>query len=201
MMQLAQKRTKKEFFDSKGNRMNLDELDSAKQWISEHFLFMDYRRDSPSEIEGILDIASNAVMQMGCRILVVDPYNYIELSKGGKETDEISALLTKVQQWAKSHDAHVFFIAHPTKVGSDGRNQKIVPTGNDVSGSAAWYAKADLGWTLWRDPHDIDPPEVHIWKIRWSWIGNHGVCPLKFDRDIGVWSDYVPSADNDDWDF
>jgi|TARA_R110000824_G_scaffold103096_1_gene245103 twinkle protein len=201
MMQLAQKRTKKEFFDSKGQRMNLDELDSAKKWIDEHFLFMDYRRNSPSKIDGILDVASSAVMQMGCRILVIDPYNYIELSKNGKETDEISGLLTSVQQWAKSHDAHVFFIAHPTKVGGDGRGQKIVPTGNDVSGSAAWYAKADLGWTLWRDQHDIDPPEVHIWKVRWSWIGNHGVCPLKFDRTVGVWSDYNPSEDSEDWDF
>ena len=201
MMQLAQKRTKLQFFDEDGQRMNLEELDSAKKWIDEHFLFMDYRRDGPTDIDGILDIASSAVMQMGCRILVIDPYNYLTMPVSAKETDEISGMLTRVQQWAKSHDAHVFFIAHPTKIGGDGRGQKIVPTGNDVSGSAAWYAKADIGWTLWRDPENIEPPELHIWKIRWSWIGNHGVCPLKFNRSVGVWSDYNASVDGDDWEF
>ena len=201
MMQLAQKRTKLQFFDEDRERMNVEQLDAAKKWIDDHFLFMDYRRDGPTDIDGILDIASSAVMQMGCRILVIDPYNYLTLPNSAKETDEISGMLTRVQQWAKSHDAHVFFIAHPTKVNGDGRGHKVVPTGNDVSGSAAWYAKADIGWTMWRDPQNIEPSELHIWKIRWSWIGNHGYTPLKFNRSIGVWSDYNTSADDTDWDF
>ena len=201
MMQLAQKRTKLQFFDEDGERMNVEQLDSAKKWLDDHFLFMDYRRDGPTDIDGILDIASSAVMQMGCRILVIDPYNYLTMPASAKETDEISGMLTRVQQWAKSHDAHVFFIAHPTKVNGDGRGHKVVPTGNDVSGSAAWYAKADIGWTMWRDPQNIEPSELHIWKIRWSWIGNHGYTPLKFNRSIGVWSDYNTSQDDTDWDF
>jgi twinkle protein len=201
LMQLAQKLTKRPFFEGSENRMTPEERDHAQAWLKEHFLFMDYRRDGPTTIEGILDIASTAVMRMGCRILVIDPYNYITLSNNSKETDEISSLLTQVQQWAKSHDAHVFFIAHPTKISPDRRGSKVVVSGHDIAGSAAWFAKADIGITLWRDPHDIDPPEAHVWKVRWSWVGKHGVCPLKFDRSIGHWSDYAPSFDDDDWDF
>ena len=201
LMQLAQKLTKRPFFEGSEHRMTPEERDHAQAWLKEHFLFMDYRRDGPTTIEGILDIASTAVMRMGCRILVIDPYNYITLSNTSKETDEISSLLTQVQQWAKSHDAHVFFIAHPTKISPDRRGSKVVVSGHDIAGSAAWFAKADIGITLWRDPHDIDPPEAHIWKVRWSWVGRHGVCPLKFDRSIGHWSDYAPSFDDDDWDF
>ena len=201
LMQLAQKLTKRPFFEGGEQRMTPEERDHAQAWLKEHFLFMDYRRDGPTTIEGILDIASTAVMRMGCRILVIDPYNYITLSNNAKETDEISSLLTQVQQWAKSHDAHVFFIAHPTKISPDRRGSKVVVSGHDIAGSAAWFAKADIGITLWRDPHDIDPPEAHVWKVRWSWVGRHGVCPLKFDRSIGHWSDYAPSFDDDDWDF
>ena len=201
LMQLAQKLTKRPFFEGSEHRMTPEERDHAQAWLKEHFLFMDYRRDGPTTIEGILDIASTAVMRMGCRILVIDPYNYITLSNNSKETDEISSLLTQVQQWAKSHDAHVFFIAHPTKISPDRRGSKVVVSGHDIAGSAAWFAKADIGITLWRDPHDIDPPEAHVWKVRWSWVGKHGVCPLKFDRSIGHWSDYAPSFDDDDWDF
>ena len=201
LMQLAQKLTKRPFFEGGEQRMTPEERDHAQAWLKEHFLFMDYRRDGPTTIEGILDIASTAVMRMGCRILVIDPYNYITLSNNSKETDEISSLLTQVQQWAKSHDAHVFFIAHPTKISPDRRGSKVVVSGHDIAGSAAWFAKADIGITLWRDPHDIDPPEAHVWKVRWSWVGKHGVCPLKFDRSIGHWSDYAPSFDDDDWDF
>ena len=201
LMQLAQKLTKRPFFEGGEQRMTPEERDHAQAWLKEHFLFMDYRRDGPTTIEGILDIASTAVMRMGCRILVIDPYNYITLSNNSKETDEISSLLTQVQQWAKSHDAHVFFIAHPTKISPDRRGSKVVVSGHDIAGSAAWFAKADIGITLWRDPHDIDPPEAHVWKVRWSWVGRHGVCPLKFDRSIGHWSDYAPSFDDDDWDF
>jgi len=202
IMQLAQKLTKRPFFDGNGQRMSPEERDHAQRWLNEHFLFMDYRRDGPTTIDGILDIASAAVMRMGCRILVIDPYNHLTLSNNLKETDEISGLLTQVQQWAKGHDAHVFFVAHPTKVSPDRRmGRKTVVTGHDIAGSAAWFAKADIGMTLWRDPHDIDPPEAHIWKVRWSWIGKHGVCPLKFDRSVGCWSDFTPSLDGEDWDF
>tara|TARA_R110002020_G_scaffold59388_1_gene161915 strand:- start:3014 stop:4756 length:1743 start_codon:yes stop_codon:yes gene_type:complete len=201
LMQLAQKLTKRPFFEGTGQRMTREERDHAQAWLKDHFLFMDYRRDSPTTIEGILDVASSAVMRMGCRILVIDPYNYLSLSNNQKETDEISGLLTQVQQWAKSHDAHVFFIAHPTKISPDRRGAKVVVTGHDIAGSAAWFAKADIGITLWRDPHDEEPPEAHVWKVRWSWIGRHGVCPLKFDRSIGHWSDLSPSFDEDDWEF
>jgi hypothetical protein len=79
----------------------------------------------------------------------------------------------------------------------------VIVSGHDIAGSAAWFAKADIGITIWRDPHDVEPPEAHIWKVRWSWIGRHGVCPLKFDRSAGFWSDFAPTFDEneEDWDF
>lgn len=202
MAQLAQKVTNRPFFDGPSSRMTTEERDFASEWINDNFMFMDSRRDGPNTIRGILDVASSAVMRMGCRILVIDPYNHIRLNSGPKETDAISDMLTSVQRWARDHEAHVFFVAHPTKVAPDRRTgKKVVVTGHDIAGSASWFAKADIGLTAWRHPQDAEPPEAHIWKIRWSWIGKHGVCPLHFDKITGRWDDFGPAHDDYDWDF
>lgn len=196
MAQLAQKLIGKPFFGVE--RMSQDEAYMAEEWINEHFMFMDSSKGGPTDIDGILDAASAAVMRMGCRVLVIDPYNYIETSRDRSETDSISYMLTKIRMWAKRHDAHVFFVAHPTKVSERG---KYICTGLDVSGSAAWFAKTDIGLTAWRHFRDAEPPEAHVWKIRWGWMGKLGSCKLTHDPQVGTWrdADYVP--DDFDWDF
>ena len=203
MAQLAQKLMDKPFFEGISTRMKTEAKDYAYEWIDQHFLFMDHTRDGPTTIDGILKVASVSVMQMGCRILVIDPYNFIELPPSDRETDSISKMLTKVQKWAKSHDAHVFFIAHPTKIAPDRRSEKkVIITGHDIAGSAAWFAKADLGITVWRHPQDMEPSEFHCWKVRWGWIGKNGYCRLNFDRATGRWSDHAREpVDDEQWDF
>ena len=157
MAQLAQKICNRPFFKGTSTRMSAEERDFSADWIKENFMFMDSRRDSPNDIKGILSTASAAVMRMGCRILVIDPYNHIKLNHGQRETDAISEMLTSVQQFARDHACHVFFVAHPTKLPPDRRgDKKVVVTGHDVAGSAAWFAKADIGMTVWRHPRDED---------------------------------------------
>ncbi len=203
MAQLAQKLMDQPFFEGPSTRMECSKKDYAHEWLDEHFLFMDHSLDGPSTIEGILDTASAAVMRLGCRLLVIDPYNFIEMPSEERETDAISKMLTKIQKWAKSHDVHVFFIAHPTKVSPDRRSdKKVLITGHDIAGSAAWFAKADLGITAWRHPQDLEPPECHVWKVRWGWIGRNGHCKLNFDKATGRWTDFVrEEVDDGRWDF
>ena len=200
MAQLAQKLVDMPFFEGVSTRMEEAKKDYAFEWVNDHFMFMDHTMDGPTTIDGILDVASASVMQIGSRCLVIDPYNFIELPSADRETDAISRMLTKVTKWAKSHDAHVFFIAHPTKLSQDRRSQKkLVVTGHDIAGSAAWFAKADIGLTAWRHPTDMQPPEAHIWKVRWGWIGKHGSCQLNFDKATGRWSDYTKEPESHDW--
>ena len=91
--------------------MTQEEVEFTREVMQDNFVFMDNRSGGASDIDSILRKASECVLRYGSRILVIDPYNYIDMG-GGKETDAISQMLTKVQQWAKNHDAHVFFIAH-----------------------------------------------------------------------------------------
>jgi len=203
LAQLSQKLVDLPFFEGPTPRMSREQRDWAVEFCEEHFLFMDHSRQGPSTIEGILEVASKAVMRQGSRVLVIDPYNFIEMPPHEKETDAISKMMTTVQKWARASDAHVFFIAHPTKMSPDARasEKKVIVTGHDISGSAAWFAKADMGLTIWRHPQDEQPPEAHIWKCRWSWLGRHGSCQLGFDRVTGRWTDYLPErGDPDYWD-
>ena len=203
MAQLAQKLMDRPFFEGISTRMEHEKKDYAYEWMDEHFLFMDHTLDGPTTIDGILDTASAAVMQIGCRVLVIDPYNFIELPPSDRETDSINKMLTLIQKWAKSHDVHGFFIAHPTKLSPDRRSdKKVVITGHDIAGSAAWFAKADLGITAWRHQRDEEPPECHVWKVRWGWIGTNGYCQLDFDRATGSWTDHIrEEVDDARWDF
>jgi hypothetical protein len=66
-----------------------------------------------------------------------------------------------------------------------------------ISGSAAWFAKADLGVTVHRGEDDV---EVHCWKCRFKWVGKQGVTNLDYDLLSGRYSDkprvkeYAPDA-------
>tara|TARA_R110002020_G_scaffold31298_3_gene97786 strand:- start:6741 stop:8495 length:1755 start_codon:yes stop_codon:yes gene_type:complete len=201
--QLSQKITDRPFLpEHNTTRMSYEEMEFAKDMIKDNFAFMDNRSGGASDIDTILDKASECVMRHGSRILVIDPYNYIQVSRSLRETDAISQMLTKVQQWSKNHDAHTFFIAHPAKLNSERRTgKKVVVTGADISGSHTWFSKADIGLTVWRHPNDEEPPEAHVWKVRWSWIGKHGSCPLHYDTITGRWHPFGPAFDDYDWDF
>jgi twinkle protein len=195
--QLAEKLTGRPFFKGPNLRMSEHERDWALHLINKHFAFMDYRRGGPSDIDGILERASAAVMRMGSRLLVIDPYNYITLDRHEKmETDIISDMLTQVQQWAKQHDCHVMFVAHPAKRFNQA-GDSYVPTGHDIAKSAAWYAKADIGLTVTRDVQR-GTQTAHVWKMKWSWMGKQGRVDLGFDPVSSRWFDIDPMSE-DDW--
>lgn len=199
--QLAQKLTSKAFFKAENGveRMTKDEMEASLEWIRDNFQFMDATKGGPTDIDGILSVASAAVMRMGCRVLVIDPYNYITVDRSGLETDAISETLTKIQQWARSHDAHVFFIAHPAKPSDRGRG-KYVCTGLDVAKSMAWYAKADIGITAWRSENNDS--ELHAWKVRWSWMGTPGHTKLCHNPTSSTWVGCDNGIPEDyDWSF
>jgi twinkle protein len=106
------------------------------------------------------------------------------------ETEWVSELLSRLRLFAQAHDIHIWFVAHPRKMQADANGDYPPPKGYDISGSAAWYAKADCGITVHR-PDRIygKTSEIHMWKCRHSWIGKEGVAELVFDRNT---SQYLP---------
>ena len=71
-----------------------------------------------------------------------------------------------------------------------------VPTGHNVSGSAAWWAKCDLGITVHRGNEGV---EIHCWKARMKWIGQMGMTILKYNVLTGTYVDFPDDQSQGDF--
>jgi twinkle protein len=170
----------KRFFEG-AHRMSQQEKDDAFKWVKDHFLFLDSEGVEPSTIDSIIERARAAVARIGIRGLVIDPYNYIDNGKGQAETEFISGMLTRVQAFAKAYGVHVWFVAHPSKITRSGMDLPR-PDGMAISGSMAWWAKADCGITVHRAKPNV---EIAVWKCRYRWIGQQGETTLAYDKTTG----------------
>jgi len=194
---LAEKITGKPFFSGPRERMSREELREAKKFINDHFVFLEQRDGSPIGVNNLIDRCREAILRLGCRGVVIDPFNYIELKSSDKEHASISAMLTRIASFARAFDVHVWFVAHPAKMypGQDGKTP--VPKGMSISGSAAWFAKCDLGLTVHRSGNYGDhQPEIHCWKSRFKWVGKIGMVKLNYDVPTGIFSEV-----DENWDF
>ena len=188
---LAEKVTGKPFYDGLGPRMTEEELEEAIAFINEHFVFLESKDGGMSTIDSVIERTKQAVMRLGVRGLIIDPYNYIEQS-GSEEHNSISHMLSRITAFAKAHGIHVWFVAHPQKMYPREDGTYAVPKGMNISGSAAWFAKADLGITVHRSE---DCVEIHCWKSRFKWTGQQGVACLTYELSNGRYRDYAPPAE------
>ena len=178
---LMSKLTGKPFFQGQHERLNEYELDQALDFINQHFTFIHQADGSMATLDSILERLKVAVMRNGIRGCVIDPYNYISRPNNINETEWISDMLTRVRVFAQAHGIHIWFVAHPAKMQRE--NGKVpAPKGYDISGSAAWFAKADCGLTVHRSDPTSNTCEIILWKIRFSWIGKQGETRLVFDK-------------------
>ena len=173
----------KPFYSGPTPRMTNEELNLAKAWVKDHFLFLDVANGGTG-LESILQRAQAAVGRIGIRGMVIDPYNYIDTERTGTETENINHMLTRVNAFAKSNDVHTWFVAHPAKMQREGADLPI-PDGMAISGSMSWWAKADVGLTVHRQPDDV---MIKVWKARWRWVGKLGKASLHYDVPTGTYA-------------
>ncbi len=193
---LAEKIAGKPFFDGPTQKMSEAEATKTLDYIHEHFMFLEQRTGEAATIDSVLDRCQQAVMRMGVRGLVIDPYNYIAQSqKADNEHQGINDMLTRLVAFARAQGIHIWFIAHPAKMPTDADGRTAVPKGMNISGSASFFAKADLGITVHRNKNkDV---EVHCWKVRFKWLGQVGKTVLDYDIPTGRYSDQVIDVDVD----
>jgi twinkle protein len=165
-----------------------DELTAALDWIEQHYVFIRSEENVAATIDWVLEKARGCVFRHGATGLIIDPYNELEHSRpvSMTETEYVSQLLAKLKRFATNHGVHVWIVAHPTKMQpKDGKMP--VPTLYDVSGSANWLNKCDLGIVVHRD-FENDKAEIHIQKVRDKWVGQPGQVTLDYDRATGRYS-------------
>ena len=196
-VQLAQVLTGKPFFKGHNERMTEAERDDASAWIEEHILFQDYLDGGLPTIEAILDKAQASIQRMGCRMLVIDPFNFIHTDKSyALETDMVSDMLSKVQLFAKQTDCLVWFVAHPSKPFN--KDKVGHPTPLDIAKSMAWSTKPDVCLAVHRGNEAV---EIHCTKARWYWNAKLGCVKLNYNPVNGRYGEIEEQEDDFDWDF
>jgi twinkle protein len=190
LAKLAEKHLATPFWEGPTPRMDESELNRALDWAANHFWLIRADDDAPT-IDLILDAARGAVLRHGIRGLVIDPYNEIEHKRpdGMTETEYVSQMLGKVRRFARDHDLHVWFVAHPAKQFRDKQTGTLpVPTLYDISGSANWVNKADIGLVVHREYGDART-QIHVRKVRFKSVGQPGSTFMQYDRATGCYSE------------
>jgi twinkle protein len=183
---LAEKYLGQPFWEGPAPRMSDAELQRTLDWLADCFYLIRADDEAPT-VDWILAAARGAVLRHGIRGLVIDPYNELEHKRppNQTETEYVSQLLGKVKRFGQTHGVHVWFVAHPAKMQRE--NGAIPPpTLYDISGSANWANKADVGVVVHRDPMRVPPQmDIYVRKIRSKAFGRIGVTSLCYDPSTG----------------
>lgn len=191
----------KPFGAGPNERMTKEEAAEAMTEITDWFGFLVAAAASEQtvfNIEQILAAAEHWFISKGYwrskenpRGLVIDPWNELEhhRPKDRSETEYISATLTALRSWARTHAVHVWVVAHPQKLKRDDGGKLPIPRPDSISGSQHWWNKADNALTVWREPDDqyatATAVDIHIQKVRFKHIGSTGLVTLHYDRVTG----------------
>jgi hypothetical protein len=185
---LAEKYINKAFFGPSG--FTKEDIQKAKEFINEHFFFLALGDDGAT-----VDALLNAVGQVKVDGFILDPWNECEHMRpmSMNESEYIGYTLMKVRRFSRMHDIATWIIAHPTKLKKDKETKKYDPPDlYDISGSAAWFNKADNGLVVFR--HD-EQTEIIIEKIKYRFYGKKGSAFLRFKSLSGIFEE-VHEADN-----
>lgn len=158
----------------------------AELWINKYFSFIypsdEQQLNDELTLDWFLKHAEYAVERHGAKIIVLDPWNELEHIPYSDQslTEYVGMAIRKLKRFAKIMNVHVMVVAHPTKQQKDKDGNFQMPSLYDISDSANWYNKADLGCVVHRD--EMGNTIFKTAKSRyWNIIGNVGQCSFKFD--------------------
>jgi twinkle protein len=117
-------------------------------------------------------------------VIVIDPWNEMDHSRARDETmtEYVGRAIKALKRFARKFQVHQIVIAHPTKSTKDADGKYRMPTLYDISDSANWYNKADLGIIVHRE--NADDTVIKVQKSRYhEIIGRPGEVIMQYSRD------------------
>lgn len=155
---------------AEGGVFDAHNIAAADAWIDRQHVFIVPGEDDDPTLNWLLDKMEVAVVRYGARIIVIDPWNEVEHCRehGESETEYTGRAIRALKRFAKAFGVHIAVVAHPTKSVKDADGNYKMPSLYDISGSANWYNKADLGVIVHRE--DEDNTLVKVQKSRYHTI-------------------------------
>jgi twinkle protein len=165
--------------------MSLVELVDADRWIDRHFAFIVAQEDEATTLRWTLERVSDAIRGCEASLVVIDPWNEMDHTRPPDMTmtEYVGFAIRQFRKLAARHAVHVIVVAHPAKMqrGRDGGYP--VPGLYDISDSAHWNNKADIGIVVHRDDLTAGETMIRVVKSRYqNAIGVPGEIKLVWDE-------------------
>lgn len=161
------------------------DIQTADRWIDERFSFIVPDEDEDASLDWLLERLGAAVVQYGASVAVIDPWNELDhiRPKDMSLTEYVSESIRRLKRFAVKFQIHLIVVAHPAKMarGKDGKFP--VPALYDISDSAHWYNKPDVGVII----HRLDDVTtlIRVAKAKFEVIGVRGDIYGSFNVDTG----------------
>lgn len=166
------------------------EKDKARVFLNDH-IFWTYPEEGYT-LDSVLNKIRQAVLKYGVNWFVIDPWNKIEHQYSESETKYISEALDKIANFNQKNGTHSFIVAHPTKMKfNHDKGCYEMPGLYDISGSANFYNKTDIGLTIYKDPDQQYRNLVAIQKVKFKFWGTGiGTIDYGWNKDNGRYDEY-----------
>lgn len=165
-------------------RMSREDIADADEWIDTHHVFIVPSEDDDVTIDWMLDRMEAAVVRYGVKIMVIDPWNEMDHTRARDETmtEYVGRAIKALKRFARKFQIHLIVIAHPTKSLKDGDGKYKMPTLYDISDSANWYNKCDVGIVVHRETPETTT--IKVQKSRYhEIIGRPGEVAMSYSKD------------------
>jgi twinkle protein len=160
-----------------------EEIEAADDWIDEHHMFVVPDDGDDVTLDWLLDRIEVAVVQRGANVIVIDPWNEMDHEREGGETmtEYVGRAIKTFRRLARKLQVHLIVVAHPAKLQKVEGKYKP-PTLYDISDSANWYNKCDIGIIVHRE--DEQYTDIKVQKSRYhDEIGTPGEVRMMFCKD------------------
>jgi twinkle protein len=159
-----------------------DEIGLADAWIERNFVFVVAGEDERQTLDWLLARCAEAAIRYGVKMVVIDPWNEIEHERPADMSlsEYVGAVLRQFKAFARKYQVHLVVVAHPAKMYRDKSGKYPVPSLYDISDSAHWANRADVGIVIHRS--DEDATIIKIAKSRYhDQIGKPGEVNAYYD--------------------
>ena len=157
-----------------------DEIARADAFIERHFSFITPGDDDDPTLGWFLQAAQAAALRYEARVIVLDPWNEISHQRPNDTslTEYVGESIKLLKRFARNHDVHLIVVAHPAKMRRDRDGKFPMPGLYDISDSANWANKADIGLIVHRESGYVT---LRTAKARYPDIGKVGEAKALFD--------------------
>jgi twinkle protein len=132
--------------------LDAEQRDMADAWINERFCFVLPDADSRPSLAWLLERFAVAALRYEAKLFVLDPWNELEHErpKDMSMTEYVGDALHEIKAFARHYGVHVIVVAHPMKMHRDKAGHYPIPSLYDISDSAHWYNRPEVGIVVHR---------------------------------------------------